>query len=103
MADLELEPHMRYSKLENLLPNRTEAFMANGWPSRLTQIPGVGGVGIEVLADLGIETPNELAGKFMSLNRDCMQMVAWLEKHRFGRGARTTVYSLAAKLHQLLD
>lgn len=99
----DLEPHMRYAALGNLLPDRMDRFMSAGWPRRLEQVPGVGGVGLEVLADLGIETPNELAGKFLMLDRDCALMVAWLDGHRFGRGAQTAVRALAAKLHQLLD
>jgi nucleotidyltransferase/DNA polymerase involved in DNA repair len=97
-----LEPHMQYDTLDNLQPDRMNGFMSRGWPRRLEQVPGIGGRGVEILASLGIETPNELAGKFMSLDRDCALMVAWLEEHRFGRPTETVVRALAAKLHQLL-
>ena len=59
----------------------------------------------QILKGLGIETMDQLMGKFLMLDRDVSKMLEWCEEHKVGgaRFAETVVHSLAMKAHRLLD
>lgn len=70
----------------------------------LDAVPGVGKSTRSKLEGLDIFTLDQLAGQFMSLDRDCHKMICWLKQHKLGGGyEETCTRALAEKLHRLLD
>merc|ERR1711865_543305 len=98
------EDHMKYSHLQMESVGRLPDFMAGPLQRSLLVVPGMGQATIDKLEQQEIFTLDQLAGKFLSFDRDCSLMLGWFEEHKMcGRFAETAVHTLAMKLHSLLD
>lgn len=77
--------------------------MEGGLSCDLSSIPGIGPATIDKLMAQGIFTVDQLAGKFMSMDRDCEAMVRWLKANASSGFEIDVVKALAMKLHSLIE
>ena len=103
--DSPMPAHRVFELLEHRSQNAAEKFLEGKLQRDLKAVPGVGKSTVEKLAVLDIFTTDQLAGLFMSLDRDCDKMVSWLKQHKLCAGGHeaTCTRALAEKLHLLLD
>ena len=103
--DSPMPAHRAFELLEHRSQDAADKFLKGKLQRDLEAVPGVGKSTVDKLAVLDIFTTDQLAGLFMSLDRDCQKMVKWLKQHKLCAGGHETTCTraLAEKLHLLLD